>query len=96
MSIARCPPRQSKDIGWDSDNLRGYVYVDANATLVVMAIKGTTLDFFGGSDTGAKDRLIVRLRVRLSQRITCHSVGPLQVGPRHSLALALSLRVGRS
>ena len=53
--------RQTRDIGWDSDNLRGYVFVDAiDAELVVIAFKGTTLDFFGGSDTGAKDREIVR------------------------------------
>jgi len=50
---------QTHDIGWDSDNLRGYVYANANQSLVVLALKGTTLDFFGGSDTGAKDRIIV-------------------------------------
>ena len=57
--LASAWPRQTRDIGWDSDNLRGYVYANANQSLVVLALKGTTLDFFGGSDTGAKDRIIV-------------------------------------
>jgi len=45
----------------NSTGLQGYVFGTANRDVLVMAIKGTSLDLFNiGGPTAEQDRLIVR------------------------------------
>ncbi|CAO3599825.1 unnamed protein product [Absidia cylindrospora] len=43
--------------GWDADGLRGHVFGNADDSLLVIAIKGTTAGLFTGGPTGDKDKL---------------------------------------
>ena len=48
----------------NSTGLQGYVFGTASRDVLVMAIKGTSLDLFNiGGPTAEQDRLIVRRRV---------------------------------
>ena len=44
--------------------MRGYVYRSVNTSLVVIAVKGTTLAVGKHSDTARNDQLNVRLEMR--------------------------------
>lgn len=57
LSWAEIPPGWGRDsgFGWDTDGLRGYIWVSSENELVVIALKGT--DIFGNSS--AKDRVAV-------------------------------------
>jgi lipase ATG15 len=42
--------------GWDSDGLRGYLYMDESNSTVVIGLKGTTLAIFDGDGTTTNDK----------------------------------------
>jgi lipase ATG15 len=42
--------------GWDSDGLRGYLYIDENNSTVVIGLKGTTLAIWDGEGTTTNDK----------------------------------------
>lgn len=45
----------------NATGLKGYIFATANRDILVMAIKGTSLDLFNmGGPTAEQDRLIVR------------------------------------
>ena len=42
--------------GWENDGLRGYVFADKDNSTVVIAIKGTSISLFDGSETTTEDK----------------------------------------
>lgn len=42
--------------GWDSDGLRGYLYIDESNSTVVIGLKGTTLAIWDGEGTTTNDK----------------------------------------
>ncbi|KAK9455243.1 Alpha/Beta hydrolase protein [Dipodascopsis uninucleata] len=44
-------------IGWDSDGMRGHVFVDEEDSIVVLALKGTSIRFGSDTDTVRRDKL---------------------------------------
>ena len=48
---------RSADFGWESQGLRGHVWVDDDDTLVVVGLKGTSLAVFEGDGTSSNDKV---------------------------------------
>ena len=54
-------PQPLEPIGANGTGLRGFVFGTADRSVLVMAVKGTSLDLFNmGGETAEQDRLIVR------------------------------------
>ena len=51
----------SDSFGWDTDGIRGYVFADDSASVVIVSFKGTNAAFLGigGGRTAAKDKFNV-------------------------------------
>ncbi|CAO3625930.1 unnamed protein product [Cunninghamella echinulata] len=43
--------------GWEEDGLRGHVFSNADESLIIISIKGTTAGLLDGGETGTKDKL---------------------------------------
>jgi lipase ATG15 len=48
---------RSADFGWESQGLRGHVWVDDEETTVVIGLKGTSLAVFEGDGTSTNDKI---------------------------------------
>lgn len=49
----------STDFGWEENGLRGHVFANKDNSTIVVAMKGTSPPFVGGSDTSTNDRINV-------------------------------------
>ena len=47
----------TEDFGWESDGLRGHIFVDTTNATVVIGLKGTSPALFDGSETTTNDKL---------------------------------------
>ncbi|KAM0352406.1 hypothetical protein ACHAPU_002073 [Fusarium lateritium] len=47
----------SADFGWESDGLRGHVYVDDTNSTIIIGLKGTTTAVFDGEGTTTNDKV---------------------------------------
>jgi len=54
---------ESNDFGWEESGLRGHVFTNADNSTVIVAMKGTSPPFVGGSDTSTNDKTNVFSRV---------------------------------
>jgi putative lipase involved disintegration of autophagic bodies len=50
---------ESTDFGWDEHGLRGHIFANADNSTVIVAMKGTSPPFVGGSDTSTNDKINV-------------------------------------
>lgn len=50
---------ESNDFGWEENGLRGHVFANADNSTIVVAMKGTSPPFVGGSDTSSNDKINV-------------------------------------
>lgn len=50
---------ESNDFGWEEHGLRGHVFANKDNSTIVVAMKGTSPPFVGGSDTSANDKINV-------------------------------------
>lgn len=47
---------ESNDFGWEEHGLRGHVFANADNSTIIVALKGTSPPFVGGSDTSSNDK----------------------------------------
>ena len=47
---------KSNDFGWEENGLRGHVFANADNSTIIVAMKGTSPPFVGGSDTSTNDK----------------------------------------
>jgi putative lipase involved disintegration of autophagic bodies len=52
---------ESSDFGWEENGLRGHVFANSDNSTIIVAMKGTSPPFVGGSDTSTNDKINVRL-----------------------------------
>jgi lipase ATG15 len=57
---------ESNDFGWEEHGLRGHVFANNDNSTIIVALKGTSPPFVGGSDTSANDKLNVPHPLRFS------------------------------
>jgi lipase ATG15 len=50
---------ESTDFGWEENGLRGHVFANTDNSTIIMAMKGTSPPFVGGSDTSTNDKVNV-------------------------------------
>jgi putative lipase involved disintegration of autophagic bodies len=50
---------ETNDFGWDENGLRGHVFANTDNSTIIMAMKGTSPPFVGGSDTSTNDKINV-------------------------------------
>jgi len=50
---------ESTDFGWEENGLRGHVFANFDNSTVIVAMKGTSPPFVGGSDTSSNDKINV-------------------------------------
>jgi lipase ATG15 len=51
---------ETNDFGWDENGLRGHVFANTDNSTIIVAMKGTSPPFVGGSDTSTNDKINVR------------------------------------
>lgn len=51
------PYNLSRDIGWDTDSLRGHVFADETNSTVIIGLKGTSMAVFDGAETTTNDKV---------------------------------------
>jgi putative lipase involved disintegration of autophagic bodies len=49
----------STDFGWEENGLRGHVFANSDNSTIIVAMKGTSPPFVGGSDTSTNDKINV-------------------------------------
>jgi len=52
---------ESSDFGWEENGLRGHVFANTDNSTIIVAMKGTSPPFVGGSDTSTNDKINVPL-----------------------------------
>lgn len=50
---------ESDDFGWEENGLRGHVFANTDNSTIIVAMKGTSPPFVGGSDTSTNDKINV-------------------------------------
>ena len=50
---------ESNDFGWEEHGLRGHVFANKDNSTIIVAMKGTSPPFVGGSDTATNDKINV-------------------------------------
>jgi hypothetical protein len=50
---------ESTDFGWEENGLRGHVFANTDNSTIIVAMKGTSPPFVGGSDTSTNDKVNV-------------------------------------
>jgi len=50
---------ESTDFGWEENGLRGHVFANRDNSTIIVAMKGTSPPFVGGSDTSTNDKVNV-------------------------------------
>jgi len=50
---------ESTDFGWEENGLRGHVFANSDNSTIIVAMKGTSPPFVGGSDTSTNDKINV-------------------------------------
>jgi lipase ATG15 len=50
---------ESNDFGWEEHGLRGHVFANKDNSTIIVALKGTSPPFVGGSDTATNDKINV-------------------------------------
>jgi hypothetical protein len=50
---------ESNDFGWEENGLRGHVFANGDNSTILVAMKGTSPPFVGGSDTSTNDKINV-------------------------------------
>jgi putative lipase involved disintegration of autophagic bodies len=50
---------ETNDFGWDENGLRGHVFANTDNSTIIVAMKGTSPPFVGGSDTSTNDKINV-------------------------------------
>jgi lipase ATG15 len=52
---------ESTDFGWEANGLRGHVFANSDNSTIIVAMKGTSPPFVGGSDTSTNDKINVSI-----------------------------------
>jgi hypothetical protein len=54
---------ESTDFGWEENGLRGHVFANTDNSTIIVAMKGTSPPFVGGSDTSTNDKINVTTEI---------------------------------
>jgi len=65
---------ETDDFGWEENGLRGHIFANTDNSTIIVAMKGTSPPFVGGSDTSTNDKINVSTSWTCSRRITCYSL----------------------